>query len=243
MRSQLYHIIESSHYPFIEDLAKKIIEDLNSSKKNNQYSLIEEYEFLQPQAFDLRIFARWDDSPNFDTDEHFSELSWEKYNFNSNGYSINAITKFNDDSFRIPEIDVFIIINVSKDNVYSILYSRLVGIIGHELRHVRQIGINKEPFMGSVSKSKDRGKSQQSYLYFLLPEELDSMVEDKYIQSTQENKPIDDVMCQYLHPFVKDGFMSSEDFKKVYVSWIKRAIELFPDANFSKKAEKIIEKI
>jgi hypothetical protein len=69
------------------------------------------------------------------------------------------------------------------------------------------------------------------------------MVEDKYIQAKAEGRPVDVVMLSYLHPFIKDGFMTQEEFKRVYSIWIKRAIELFPDANFSNKVQKIINTI
>ena len=176
-------------------------------------------------------------------DQHFNELEWEVHNFTRLGYSINAITKFNNGEFQIPEIDIFLIINSNSDKIYDLLYSRLAGIIAHELRHVRQIGMNREPFMGKVSSNSERSNAQQNYGYFLLPEEMDAMVEDKYLQSIKEKKPIDDVISAYLYPFVKDGFMQSEDFKKVFTQWIIRAVELFPHANFSKKAQKIINKI
>jgi len=243
LKSFIQYINEGKHYSFIEDLANKIILDLKKSDNSSKYSLIKEYEFLEPKTFDLRLFARWDGQPNFSKDKYFNQLTWEKHNFTKNGYSINAITKFDDDKYRIPEIEIFIIINGQDQGVYNILYPRLVGIIGHEIRHIKQIGINKEPFMGRVSTKHERSSSQQDYNYFLLPEELDAMVEDKYIQAKKEGKPVDDIMCSYLYPFVKDGFMTSSDFKKVYITWVKRAIELFPDAHFSKKAQKIIEKI
>jgi hypothetical protein len=243
MKSFLEYIAEGKLYSFTEDLADTIILDLKSFPKSTNYSLIKEYEFLEPVKFDLKVIAKWDQNPDFKSDFHFSELEWERHNFVRLGYSINAITKFNDQEYRIPEIDLFILIDSENDQIYEKLRSRLVGIIGHELRHVRQIGLNREPFMGRVSSQSERSNSQNDYKYFLLPEELDAMVEDKYIQAIEENKPIDEVMCQYLYPFVKDGFMSSLEFKKVYTIWVKRAIELFPDAIFSKKAEKIIEKI
>ncbi len=243
MKSFLQYINEDKYYSFVEELANQIIQDLKNSTKRGEYSLIKEYEFMQPVTFDLKVYARWDNNPDLTQDQHFNELEWEVHNFTRLGYSINAVTKFNDSEFQIPEIDLFIIINSDDNSVYNLLDSRLTGIIAHELRHVRQIGMNREPFMGRVSTSQERATSQQNYGYFLLPEEMDAMIEDKYIQSVEENKPIDDVISAYLYPFVKDGFMNSQDFKKVFIQWIIRAIELFPNANFSKKAEKIINNI
>lgn len=243
MKSFLEYISEGKHYSFIKDLAKDMILDLKSAQKSAAYSLIKEYEFLQPKAVDLRLFARWETNPDLKKDQHFNKLTWEVYNFSEHGYCINAITKFSEDEYRIPEIDIFIVISGDNESVYSKIYPRLLGIVGHEVRHLKQIGINKEPFMGRVSTREERASSQKDYKYFLLPEEMDSMVEDKYLQAMEENRPIDEVIYSYLLPFVKDGFMSEADFKKVYITWIRRAIEFFPDANFSKKSQKIIDKI
>jgi len=243
LKSFIQYINEEEYYSFIEDLAKQIILDLKGSNNSSKYSLIKEYEFLEPKTFDLKLVARWDSQPDFSSDRHFKQLTWEEHNFTKNGYSINAIKKFDNDQYRIPEIDVFIIINGHNQNVYNILYPRLVGIISHELRHAKQMGINKEPFMGRVSTKSERSSAQQDYKYFLLPEELDAMVEDKYIQAKAEGRPVDMVMMSYLYPFIKDGFMTEEEFKRVYSIWIKRAIELFPDANFSNKVQKIINTI
>jgi hypothetical protein len=243
VKSFIQYINESARDFFIESLADKIINDLKKSTKSKNYSHIREYEYYEPIAFDLRLKARWDDSSDFSRDLHFRDLEWEKHNFSNLGYAINAIAKFNDTDFRIPEIDLFIVINSTNSRVYELIRSRLIGILAHEIRHTRQIGLNKEPFMGRVSTDGERESAQQNYKYFLLPEELDSMIEDKYLQAKHENRPVDDIISQYLYPFVKDGFMTSSEFKKVHSIWIKRAIELFPDAIFSKKAQKIIDSI
>lgn len=243
MKSFSQFILEEKHYSFVNELAIDIISKLSSYNKSNSYSLVNEYEYQSPFYFDLRIYCRWDDSPNLDEDSHFNELDWEKHRFFKNGYCINANTKFNKEEYFIPEIDLYLIINPSIKNINSVLFPRLSGILAHELRHLRQIGLNKEPFMGKVSSSSDRKKSLQNYKYFLLPEEIDSMVEDKYLQSKMENKPIDNIIHDYLDVFVKDGFMTNSEYSIVFNKWIKKTIELFPDAIFSDNVENILNKI
>ena len=114
--------------------------------------------------------------------------------------------------------------------------------VAHEIHHTEQIGPGREAFLSVASSKKSRESAKKSYKYFLLPEEIESMVIGMYNRSQEGKVPLDQLFSEYLLPFVKEGYITTLEYKKVMAEWMDFALSHYPDAIFSKKVEKIIKK-
>jgi hypothetical protein len=228
----------------VEFFSTRIMDSLQESDKLGKYSTIFEFEHADNIYFDLTVFARWDRDPVFSQDRYFKELRWEEQNFNNFGYSINAIVNFNPGGSLIPNMLITILLDPTREpELYSKLNARLSGILHHEINHLTQIGLNKDRVGFKPGTQSDRKEAQSNYKYFLLPEEIDSMVEDKVLQAKLEMRPVDEIMIEYLAPFLKDGFMTESEMNLVLQHWIKLALEKSPNSNFSSRVNSIINQI
>ena len=148
------------------------------------------------------------------------------------------------DKTKVPTITIHIIMNPKEEpSLYSNLYARLIDIIAHETNHLNQLGLNREPFNTHVSDQSDREASKKSYKYFLLPDEIESMVEGMYVKSKVQHRDLDEVFNDYLKPFIESKYITMTEYLTVMNAWVTRAIELYPDAKFSEKVSKIINSI
>lgn len=231
---------------FIKGLAQNIIDRLRTSsfEESEEYSVFAGMEFSEPFAFDLILNVKKQSNPNINNDQHFSKLPWEKINFDDLGYAIDANTKMSKDKTKVPTITIHIIMNPKEEpSLYSNLYARLIDIIAHETNHLNQLGLNREPFNTHVSDQSDREASKKSYKYFLLPDEIESMVEGMYVKSKVQHRDLDEVFNDYLKPFIESKYITMTEYLTVMNAWVTRAIELYPDAKFSNKVSKIINSI
>lgn len=230
---------------FLSDLTTKLIQKIRSfPKKELEYSLFSGMEFREPFEFDLKLYVRKDASPDLENDEHFSELPWEEINFKNDGYAIDAKVRIHKDSLLIPEVSVYLIVDPTKEpHVYRDLFSRLLDILVHETNHIDQISIKRNPFNVKPSHREERNAAKKSHKYFLLDDEIESMVEGMWARSQKLDVPLDHIFDDYLIPFVQSKYITPEEYSEVKTVWIKHALEKHPDANFSKKVEKIINSI
>jgi hypothetical protein len=231
---------------FIKGLAQNLIDKLRTSQfgESEEYSIFSGMEFIEPFTFDLIINVRRDSNPDLKQDSHFSGLPWEKINFNQLGYSIDANTKMSRKKSKIPKIIFHIILNPRQEPVlYSKLYYRLIDILTHETNHLGQLGLNRTPFNTHVSDKSKREASKKSYKYFLLNDEIESMVEGMYVRSEAQKIPLDQVFDEYLNPFIETGYITQSEYEEVLRTWVTKAVELFPDSNFSHKVDHIINSL
>jgi hypothetical protein len=235
------------HGDFIKELAQSLIEKIRTSQfsENSQhYTVFSGMEFIEPFMFDLIVHVRRDRDPNLEQDHHFNSLPWEKINFDRLGYCIDANTKMSKSKIKIPKIIVHLIINPREEPIlYSKLYYRLIDILTHETNHLDQLGINRDPFNTTVSPKKLRDSSKKSHRYFLLREEIESMVEGMYVRSQAQNIPLDQVFDEYLQPFIESKYITQSEYSSVMRIWVTRAAELYPDAQFSNKVSSIINSL
>jgi hypothetical protein len=237
---------ENNNADFIKKIATFLLNKVKDSSKeeSQEYTVSAKSEFTTPFQFDLYLELRRDSDPNLEKDHHFNGLAWEIDNFNKLGYSIDANTRMNANDLLIPEIRIHLILNPRKEPVsYEQLFYRLIDILTHETNHLDQHGINRDKFNVFPSSMKDREASKKSYKYFLLPDEVESMVEGMYVKSKEANRDLDLIFLDYLSPFLINGFIKRFELDKVMSVWIKHALELYPDAKFSPKANKIINSI
>jgi hypothetical protein len=237
---------EDAELQFIKSTAHQLIDKIRDSKKSKsrEYTVFSGMEFTKPFMFDLTLYVRRDDNSNPKHDSHFSSLPWEELNFEENGYMLDASMKLNSTNMLIPKIEIHIIINPNTEPIcYSKLYYSLINALAHETNHLDQTGINRDRHNVHVSSEEERKVSKKSSKYFILPEEMESNIVGMYTRSQEEDRPLDELFYDYLQPFVKSDYISRADFNKTIVSWVKKAIELYPNAKFSSKVDDIINSI
>jgi hypothetical protein len=237
---------ESANFEFLKKLAKHIInkvKDMDRSE-DQEYQIIDHSELTDPFLFDLIVYLRRDRNPNFKEDEHFNGLAWELINFQDLGYSIDANTYVNKGDLTVPEIKVHILLDPTKEPLsYNKLFHRVYDLLIHETNHLDQVGVNRDPFNVKPSTQDDRKAAKGSYQYFLLPDEVESMVEGMYGKSEESNTPLDQVFFNYLSPLVKSRFMTTQELAKVMQVWVTHAVQTYPNANFSSKVDDIINNL
>ncbi len=221
----------------ISNEVDSIIGEINTS---SDYLKIKELEYSDEYKVDIAIELKIDNNPDLEKDSHFNSLPWEEINFEHHGFAIDANTKIDKDRNIIPRVVINVIINQDKvPKLYKELSYKLLDIITHELEHTKQIGTNREPFNIRPSDNITRSKSKTSYSYFILPEEIESMVVGMYTRSKKQGVPIDKIFDKYLIPFVMGGQLSKQEYLDVLKKWIYYTLENYPDAKLSLEDDKI----
>lgn len=204
------------------------------------YIEIRELEYVKPETVDIVIQLKRDPNPNFKKDPHFKDLSWEKINFEHYGFALDANTKIDKRDLLVPEIEFTILLDPDREpKLYTELKYRLIDVMAHELNHTNQIGWNRKPFKVRPSSNTDRANSKKSFKYFLLPDEIESMVKGMYVRSKEQGVSIDKIFDKYLYPFLMNGNISEEEYQTVLAEWIKHTLENYPDAKLSMEDKKI----
>jgi hypothetical protein len=227
--------------PIIHQYVNDVINHVKRvNSTNNEYVEIRELEYKEEETFDLVIQVKKDSSPNFETDEHFNTLPWEEINYKKYGYAIDANTVIDKGELIVPEIILTLIIDPTREpDLYDELYYKLIDIITHELHHTRQVGWNREPFNVRPSSSKTRGTVKQSFEYFILPDEIESMVGGMYTRSIEQDIPIDELFNMYLIPFLKDKQLTQSQFEEVFKVWLIYSLENYPDARLNDSSPRV----
>jgi hypothetical protein len=231
---------------FIKKLAQSLVEKLRTSSftESMEYSIFSGMEFTEPFTFDLILNARRDSNPILNDDSHFDNLAWERVNFDRLGYCIDANTRMSKSKTKIPSIALHIILDPKSEPIlYSKLYHRLIDILTHETNHLDQLGINRDPFNSHVSDNQERAQAKHTYKYFLLGDEIESMIEGMYARAQSQNIPLDQAFDEYLKPFIETKYINLAEYAHVMDVWVTRSLELYPEASFSHKVDYIINSI
>jgi len=210
-------------------------------KTVGKYSKVDNIQIQDPCVVDVEFIVKKDPNPDLKSDPHFKKLSWESINFNRFGFAIDAKMIIDKEEKIVPKIVVICIVSPELKS-YDDLYYRLYDIFTHEINHLDQIGWNRKPFNTRPSSGPDRESSKQSYLYFKLQDEVESMVEGMYARSKEEGVALDLVFDNYLYPFLEVGKISKSEYLETLHIWIKYALENFPDSEFSED-NKIVQTI
>jgi hypothetical protein len=239
---------DSSNIPQSLQYARDVITHLKKlNDTTGSYIEIRELEYRDDSTFDLIIIVKKEERPNFETDEHFNNLQWEEINFKKYGYALDANTYIDKGDLMIPEIIITLIINPnSEPNLYKELELKLTDIIAHELNHTNQIGWNREPFNVRPSSGADRDGANSSFKYFMLPDEIESMVLGMYERTKVQDIEIDELIDMYLLPFVLDGKLNKSEYTEVFKTWIIHVLENYPDVKLNTsdpRVKKIIDSI
>ncbi len=247
LKSFTQFIFESENLEkdFIESTARQLIQKIKSADDASEYTTFSGMEFTKPFKFDLILNVKKEKNAKISDDSHFNSLSWEQLNYDKLGYAIDANSRTNKGDLFIPEIEVHLILDPTKiPTSYTNLYARIVDILTHETNHITQFDqVNRNPFSSHTSDKKDRDSAKKSFKYFLLGDEVESMVEGMYASSKVKEIPLDHVFHDYLTPFIQSKYITPEEYSEVLSVWVKAALEKYPDAIFSKKVEKIVNSI
>jgi hypothetical protein len=218
----------------------------NNSSPCDDYMNIGELEYLNPDV-DFEVEIRRVESVDFSKDSHFHNLPWEEINYEHYGFAIDANTLTDRADLTLPKIVVTVLLDKNREpKSYEELYYRLVDITSHEVNHTHQIGWNRRPFKVRPSSNVDRNRAKASYEYFLLPDEIESMVKGAYDRSKEQGVRIDKIFDKYLYPFIMSGRMSKSEYLEVLSKWVKHTLENYPDADLSmedSKIKSIVDKI
>ena len=244
--SQFINEGTNSPHDFVKRIVTGLIDKIRHSRGSDSldYETFGGMEFSEPFEFDLRLHVRRDMSPDFDKDSHFNTLSWEELNFNQKGFAIDANLRINQADLLIPEVDIHIIMDPRKEpGSYDNLAMRLLDILVHETNHLDQVSRRRNPFNVKASDQQERNGAKKSSKYFLLVDEVESMVEGMWARAKAQGVPLDHIFTDYLAPFVQSKYISSDEYEKVMSVWVKHAASYYPDAQFSSKVRKIIDSI
>jgi hypothetical protein len=244
--SQFINESHDDKQDFIKDTALNLLTQIRrySAEDSKAYSKFSGMHFTEPYRFDLKLELKKDQEFTADDDPHFKNLPWEQINFKEDGYSIDANTRVHHDKTKTPEITITLAVDPRQEpHLYRSLHARLVDILTHETNHLDQNGPDRDPFSANPTIGDSRNSAKKSYEYFLLPDEIESMVEGMFARAQELNQPLDAIFDDYLQPFIKSKYISSQEYDRVMQTWVKYAIERYPEANFSKKVEKIVNSI
>lgn len=236
---------ENSSAEFIKNTALKLIQKIRGSQQSEDYSTFSGMEFTEPFRFSLILNVKKEKLANISDDSHFNSLPWEQINYDKLGYAIDANVRTNKGDLIIPELEIHLILDPNKiPQLYDNLYARIIDILTHETNHVSQFSqFDMDPSAASPSDQEERKSSKKSFKYFLLKDEVESMIEGMYASSKVKEIPLDYAFHDYLIPFVQSKYITPDEYNTVMEVWVKAALEKYPDADFSKKVDKIINSI
>jgi hypothetical protein len=244
MKSFIEFINESlENNSFFKKTTKTIINSIKDSSLKDDYFLIKKIEIFEPFLCDICVYIKHSKIDNIQTDSHFKDMDWEIHNFEKFGYCIDANVKVNNNDYYVPEIKINILLSSVDEINYFELSNRLVDLLFHETTHLNQVGPDESPFNTHVSTNHERLKSKDSFKYFLLDEEVEAMVRGMYMRSKNTDTSIDIIFHQYLNPFIKQKFITQEEYNIVLKKWIIHSLETYPDAKYTDRVKKIVNSI
>lgn len=221
----------------VDKTMKKVIG--SDIPNDSYYKVLDEELHDNSLYFDLRVYLKTSLDPNFNEDPHFKKMKWHKIKFDEDGFAIDANSFISEKD--IPEIEITIIIDANRaaimpgKDVYDDLNNRLHEVLYHEITHLNQVGINKDPFNEDPHRHNLRKDSKNSYKYFILPEEIEAMVGGMYRRSKLEDTPLDTIFIDHLKPYLSRKFLNRIQMEAIILIWIKYALENYPGVHFTDK--------
>lgn len=120
----------------------------------------------------------------------------------------------------------FIVDPLDLPNKWSDIYFDLIDVLRHEMEHLTQSGWNEKPGKWLEDDSFKRNLINQglldSYLYLLLPKEIDANLQGLALKSRKKKEPLINTIQQYLD----SEEISVEEKGFVIEVWRKRAIQI-----------------
>lgn len=199
----------------IDLVARKIASEVLSviaELPSSETRLVKSKVFHEPTDFRLTVRAAVSQDISNASALGFSEMPWETVNFNEFGFAIDANTTIH--SGQIPSLDLSIVMSPDSTNLTDDVYIALVRSVRHELDHL----LNGHE---TTAQKKTRELSQNSYEYFLLPNEMQPMVNGLALAARERNVEPSQEFMRYLSPFVEVGFITPDQMNKIMREWIR----------------------
>jgi hypothetical protein len=243
------YVLEHSHNSELNELITTLSDfcfsSINeASDTNGEYVILQELEVSEPGIdVDIRFLLRKEQDISLKNDSHFSKMNWQSVKLDNNGYVVSGNTFMTDGN--IPEIEIIIALDSNKVNseTNKKLYLNLNNTISHELNHLKQTGWNMDFQNIEPSSMEHRKKNNKKHSYFILPEEIESMVYGMNKQAEKQGVPIDTLFDSYLKPFVESEFMTYSEMMEIIRKWISHTLKMYPNASMSNKYDNIIDNI
>jgi hypothetical protein len=237
-----YYINETknSDLDYLNSVSRNILFELKKIKHSTRYFSLRPIEIETPYPITISInIKKLKNLNDFESDDHFKYISWEKENLKNFGFAIDAELKVEESNYLI---EYYIITDLNKEpHQYSDLFNRFFDLLIHEITHIKQL--KQVPHKYQSSDFNIREKSKKSYKYFLLDDEKEAMISGMYIRSKTSGVPLDLIIKQYFKPLIKSNFITKENFKEIFNKWIPFIVSRYPDANLTDSVDKIINKI
>ena len=219
VNSFLGFVNESRYDSLSESIANKIIGFVNRGADGTMIS-----RFSAPVQFTVTVSVARTSTFSPDRSESFKRIPWESINFEKNGFAIDANSQVVDGS-DIREVDIVLVIDPKREpENHESIYYKLLDLVRHEIEHL----VNNN---ADHRREDDREESQDSYKYFLLPDEIPSMVSGMRLSASKKGIPIEKEFADYLMPILASGFITKDQYDEVMAAWLKFAFSHFPDTN------------
>jgi hypothetical protein len=232
MQKFKHFIYESKFDSFSNIIAEEILEIVKGSTMSKR-TITRDLNYDEPVSFFLTLHITRSKTFSPAKDKNFKSLPWETINFERRGFVIDANSYIpgNDEE---PEVEMFIVISPDAEpNCYQTLYFKVLDIIRHEMEHLLQKGANRKSGHEVTTRQKTRSTAEESYKYFLLPDEIPSMVSGMHLAAVKKRVPIDVEFEDYLLPFIESGFVTRAEADKVIKVWLDFARKHFPNTQVS----------
>tara|TARA_R110000868_G_scaffold75697_1_gene218288 strand:+ start:2215 stop:2952 length:738 start_codon:yes stop_codon:yes gene_type:complete len=242
------HLLE--YHEFINPLEKLSISLSKSFMTSiKKFSTVDKYtklvdleineEFIK---FDICLIVKNSKMSPFKDDPYFKGKTQALVSIKTDNYVITGNTFINGDDIPLIEIILYTNGDFSEES----LYFKLNNVISHEINHLKQVGWNRDSFNFNPDKKEhkhNRQQQQRDYRYFMLPEEIESIVYGMENQSRIQKVPIDTLFDDYLDRYVKSKFMSTSNKSEIIKIWILYTLKYHPLAKLSGKYTEIINNI
>ena len=231
-------IYESKFDSFSNIIASEILEIVKGSTMSKR-TITRDLNYSEPVSFFLTLAITRSKTFSPAKSKNFKSLPWETINFERRGFVIDANTYIpgNNDE---PEVEMYIVISPEAEpTCYQTLYFKVLDSIRHEMEHLLQKGANRQVGHAVTTKRKTRSAAEESYEYFLLPDEIPSMVSGMHLAAVKKRIPIDVEFEDYLFPFIQSGFITQAEADKVIKVWLDFAVQHFPTVKTSEKYKSI----
>jgi hypothetical protein len=217
---------ESAEGEITSYLVRDVMETIHKTSMNDadQDSYIEyiDEHYDEPFRVNFILHVKRHRNPDFETDEKFKKLPWEKINFDQHGFSIDAATQPYTDEDETPEVMVDLLINPDREpELYVELFYKLQDAIRHEFQHLTQGGPNKKHGRVPPSSMAHREEADDSYKYFLLPDEIPAMIAGMERRAKLEKRPFESILIDYLTPFLKYKFLTKDQFDEILKTYLE----------------------
>ena len=240
MQKFKHFIYESKFDSFSNIIAAEILELVKGSAANTR-TITRDLNYDEPVSFFLTLHISRTRTFSPAKSKAFKQLPWETINFERRGFVVDANT-YVPTGDEEPEIEASIVISPDAEpGCYEALYFRVLDVIRHEIEHLLQKGANRKEGHIVTTRQKTRTEAEESYQYFLLADEIPSMVSGMHLSAVKKRVPIDVEFEDYLFPFIKSGFITQAEANRVISVWLDFAVQHFPKVKISEKYKSFLK--